>query len=455
MRKAGQVVFDLIQEYYATADLVVFCGAGNNAGDGYVIATLAKQAGFKVDVYYLSCPKSLKGDAAIAYQGFVSVGGVARAFESPLTLIDGVIVDALLGTGLGRNISGEYAEVVALINQADVPVISVDIPSGLNADTGAVMGCAVRANWTVSFIGLKQGMLTGFAADYCGQIVYSDLGMPEAVFRSMNYASKLITKIDIPKRERCAHKGHHGHVLLVGGDAGFSGAISLAAEAALRAGAGLVSVATRKSHAGYINVSRPELMCHGVDNYLELLPLLNKASVVLIGPGLGQSPWAKNLFECVINSDKPLIIDADALNLLAKQRLHRDNWVLTPHPGEAARLLGCSTQDIAANRFLACSRIQIIYGGVTILKGAGTLIDNGEDVSISMTGNPGMASGGMGDVLAGMIAGLVAQKWELTEAANTAVYIHGKAADLSAQAEGERGMLARDLMPFIRKLMNR
>ncbi len=455
MRKAGHVVFELIQTHYAQCLLAVFCGAGNNAGDGYVIAQLAKQAGFKVEVFYLSKPENLKGDAATAYQGFITSGGQASAFNNDLDLTGRVLVDALLGTGLDRNVSGQYAEAISLINQAAIPVISVDIPSGLNADTGVVMGCAVVATWSVSFIGLKQGMFTGFAAEYCGQIIYADLDIPETIFQSMSHAAQLITSVDFAKRARCAHKGHHGHVLLVGGDDGFSGAISLASEAALRVGAGLVSVATRKSHANLVNVTRPELMCHGVEGCEALLPLLNKASVVVVGPGLGQSLWAKKLLEAVIKSDKPLVIDADALNLLATKRQYRDNWVLTPHPGEAARLLGCSTDDIANNRFLAASQIQTLYGGVIVLKGTGTLIDNGEGVSVSTTGNPGMASGGMGDVLAGMVAGLVAQQWTLAQAANTAVFIHGEAADLAAEVGGERGLLASDLMPFIRKLMNK
>jgi len=455
MRKAGRSVFDLIQTHYPASDLVIFCGAGNNAGDGYVVAALAIQAGLKVDVYYLSAPEKLCADAQLAYQDFIQAGGLAQAFENTISLTHCIIVDALFGTGLSREVVGAYADAIRVINKSACSVIAVDIPSGLNADTGCVMGCAVKAHWTVSFIGLKQGMFTGFAADYCGQLVYSSLDIPQAIYHSFTCASRLVAQPVLAKRQRCAHKGSYGHVLLIGGEAGFSGAIRLAAEAALRTGAGLVSVATRSSHAGYINISRPELMCHGIETADDLRPLLDKASTIVIGPGLGQSEWAEELLKQVVDSDKPLLIDADALNLLAKNPVQRGNWVLTPHPGEAARLLGWITEEIAKDRFLAVTQLQTNFAGVVILKGAGTLIANADEVMLSTTGNPGMATGGMGDVLAGMVAGLLAQKLSLTQAATTAVYLHGEAADLAAEQDGETGLLASDLMPFIRKLMNR
>ena len=455
MRRAGLVVFELIKIHHSTSDIAVFCGAGNNAGDGYVVATLALESGFKVEVFYLSHPERLKGDAFIAYQSYIQAGGVAIEFGSNINLNNGIIiVDALMGTGLNRKVSGHYAEAIALINHSSSHVISVDIPSGLNADTGNIMGCAVKADYTVSFIGLKQGMFTGYAAEYCGTVFFSSLDLASDMFRHIDHASRLITHCCLPKRSRCAHKGNNGHVLLIGGDTGFSGAIRLAAESALRIGAGLVSVATRKTHSSFINMGRPELMCHGVEQVDELIPLLDKASVVIIGPGLGQGTWGQDMFNQIVKSNKPMVVDADGLNLLAKTNLYSDNWVLTPHPGEAARLLKCSTADVAKDRFSAISKLQKQLGGVVVLKGAGTLIHNGEEVAISITGNPGMASGGMGDVLSGMIGGLIAQNMALDAATTSAVYLHGKAADLSAQQDGEIGLLASDLMPFIRKLVN-
>ena len=454
MRRAGRVVFELIQRNYSSYDVVIFCGSGNNAGDGYVVAELALKSVLSVQVYSLSAPGRLKGDALTAYQDFIDADGVIKEYDKTVDLSGSVVIDALLGTGLDRHVTGEYAEVISLVNGATCPVIAVDIPSGLNANTGDVMGCAVKADETVSFIGLKQGLMTGYAAEYCGKIHYDSLGMPEEIFDQVEHSSLLLKYLAVPKRNRCAHKGMYGHVLFIGGDVGFSGAIRLASEAALRIGAGLVSVATKAAHTGLINTGRPELMCRGVECADDLLPLLDKASVVVIGPGLGQSEWAENLLAMVLKSNKPLVCDADALNIVAKSHTHYDRWVLTPHPGEASRLLGCSTEDIATDRFSAVSRLQKQRGGVAVLKGAGTLISDGTDIVVSTTGNPGMASGGMGDVLSGMIGGLIAQQMDLMLAAKTAVYLHGQAADLSAQKEGEIGLLASDLMPFIRQLIN-
>ncbi|MCK5831509.1 MAG: NAD(P)H-hydrate dehydratase [Methylococcales bacterium] len=454
MSKAGLVVFELIQAHYSGYNLVIFCGAGNNAGDGYVIAKLALESEIKVNVYTLTNPEQLRGDALIAYQNFMKIGGVVSEFTHSIELFDCVIVDSLLGTGLNRDVTGEYEEAILMINQSACPVVSVDIPSGLNADTGCLMGCSVKADYTVSFIGLKQGMFTGYAAEYCGKISYSSLGISDDVFSQVKYSSSLVTHFIMSKRIRYAHKGEYGHVLLIGGDDGFSGAIRLAAEAALRVGSGLVSVATRVSHSSFINIGRPEIMCRGIEKPDELIPLLNKATAVVIGPGLGQTQWAKNMLKAVLGSKKPLVIDADAINILAKDSLYYDNWILTPHPGEASRLLKCSVDDIARDRFLAISKLQKQRGGIVVLKGAGSLIANDKETTVSTTGNPGMASGGMGDVLAGMIGGLIAQKLDMYKATVAAVYLHGKAADLSAQTNGEIGSLASDLMPFIRRLIN-
>ncbi len=454
MQKAGIKVFELIQQYYSGEGITIFCGAGNNAGDGYVIAKLALQAKIRVNLIYVSKPDELPFDAFVAYEDFINQDGSVTEFNNNIILKGGVIIDAMLGTGLCRDVSGDYANAISLINESNCPVIAVDIPSGLNADTGHVMGHAVKANYTLSFIALKQGLYTGSAAEYCGKIFYSSLDLPDHLFKPFNFACRRITQFSLPKRNRCVHKGDNGHVLVVGGDVGFSGAIKLAAEAALRVGAGLVTLATHGSHVHYMNSSRPELMCHGIENADELLPLLMKATVVVIGPGLGMSEWGKSLFRCVTKANKTTIVDADALNILANEKQFYDHWVLTPHPGEAARLLACSTADIARNRFSAVSELQNKYGGVVVLKGAGTLVRNADETAVSTTGNPGMASGGMGDVLAGIIGGIAAQENNLFLATALAVNLHGKAADISAKQQGEIGMLASDLMPYIRYLVN-
>jgi len=455
MRKAGHAVFTVLQQHFLSKDVIVFCGSGNNAGDGYVVARLALQAGFSVNVMSVSRPENLTGDAQLAYKDYVDAGGGLLGQIDLFPTENCIIVDALLGTGLNRDVSGSYADIIETINDSVCPVIAIDIPSGLNADTGNVMGYSVKADVTVCFIGLKQGLLTGFSAQYCGKIIFTSLDIGDDVFQQVQHASQRVERPCFPKRHRCSHKGHNGHVLLVGGDVGYSGAIILAAEAALRAGAGLVSVATRKEHSSFINMNRPEIMCHGVDGSFELMPLLAKASVVVIGPGLGQSQWAQDLLATLLNANKPLIVDADALNLLAQNPVHHDNWILTPHPGEAARLLSCSTTDIARDRFNAITKIQQKYGGVVLLKGAGTLINDGNELYVSTTGNPGMASGGMGDLLSGMIAALVAQYDNLIKATTAAVYVHGKAADISAEQAGEIGMIASDLLPLIRQIINK
>ena len=419
-------------------------------GDGYIIARLALEAGLKVSVYSLADPVNLKGDALAAYQNYVGAKGTVIPFQGEVIIDVDVIVDALLGTGLDRPVTGLYALAIQVINKSPAHVVAVDSPSGLNADTGNVMGCAVKADCTVTFIGLKQGLFTGHAADYCGEISYASLAVPDAIFQAVSSSAVRVVKTPLPRRDRCTHKGNYGHVLIVGGDCGYSGAARLAGEAALRVGAGLVSVATRTEHAGLMNLNRPELMCHGVETAGQLAALLEKASVVVIGPGLGQSDWAKELFVATIKAQKPLIIDADGLNLLARSPVTNSDWILTPHPGEAARLLSCSTAEIQQDRFAAVSAIQAKYGGIAVLKGAGTLIASEDEIAVSTTGNPGMASGGMGDVLAGVIAGLLAQGLSLKNAAQQGVYLHGLAADLAAAKDGERGLLASDLMPYLR-----
>jgi hydroxyethylthiazole kinase-like uncharacterized protein yjeF len=455
MSRAGYAVFQCLRNKWPYArSAAVFCGSGNNAGDGYIIARLAREAGLSVTVYPVSDPEKLTGDALTAYRKFAEAKGAVVPFRSDLDIETDVTVDALLGTGLDRSVTGAYAEAIAFINKNQKKVIAVDIPSGLNADTGNIMACAVKAECTVSFIGLKQGLFTGQAADYCGEIFYASLAVPDDVFEAVPSRTVRVIKTRLPNRESYSHKGNYGHVLIVGGDLGYSGAARMAGEAALRVGSGLVSIATRPEHAGLMNLNRPELMCHGVENAGQLLALLEKADVVIIGPGLGQSDWASELFGAAVNFQKPLVIDADGLNLLARAPFVKPNWILTPHPGEAGRLLQCSAAEVQQDRFASTAAIQAKFGGVAILKGSGTLIASEHELAVSTSGNPGMASGGMGDVLSGVIAGLLAQGLALKDAAQQGVHIHGLAADLAVEKDGERGLLASDLMDPLRQLVN-
>ena len=456
MERAGQAVFEYIAHRYPTIKHIsIFCGGGNNAGDGYIVGALALQAGLNVRVYSLSDINRLQNDALAAYEHYTNSGGRVVAFHKDVTFDeDELIVDALLGTGLSRLVTEKYAQAINVINQSEQPVISVDVPSGLHADTGDVMGVAVQANATVTFIGIKQGLLTGFAAQYVGEIVYASLALPKQAWQCVSSSVMRVTPKGLPRRPRYVHKGHFGHVLIIGGDVGYSGAARLAGMAALRMGAGLVSIATHPDNAAMMNISCPELMCHSVAHATQLEQLLEKASVIVVGTGLGQRDWGRELGLAAVNSHKPMIVDADGLNLLAQSPRYQTHWILTPHVGEAARLLATTTHVIQQNRFDAIQALQQKYGGVILLKGAGTLIAADNQIAISHTGNPGMASGGMGDVLAGVIAALVAQGMSLEEAAKQGAYAHGTAADRAVKQDGERGLLASDLLPYLRHWIN-
>ena len=456
MERAGADAFDaLARRYPGASKPVVICGGGNNAGDGYVLARLAQQAGLDARVVALVHPDRLRGDAAACAQKYLETGAV----EGTLSL-DGaeLVVDALLGSGLNRPVEGVFADAIALVNGSGLPVLALDIPSGLNADTGVSMGAAVRADATITFIGLKRGLFTAQGPEFSGEVLFSDLETPADIHDSVNAGVRLTEPARVIQqlgpRPRHAHKGSYGHVLVLGGDYGYLGAAILAGSAAARTGTGLVTVATRTEHARKIPVQRPELMTAAVATARDLDTALGRADVVAIGPGLGQSDWAISILAKVLQTRLPLVVDADALNLLALERQRRENWVLTPHPGEAARLLGVTTGDIQADRFAAVAALQNEYGGVAVLKGAGSLVmDGAGPVHLNRSGNPGMAGGGMGDVLTGMIAGLMAQGMEPGIAAVSGVHLHGHAADICA-GQGERGMLAGDLLPVIRSVVN-
>ncbi len=459
MQRAGAAAFRLLQRRWPEASrIAVLCGIGNNGGDGFVVARLALEAGLEVALLQLGDPARIRGDALTCARAFEAAGGGVMPFETLPKEID-LVVDGVFGTGLEREVTGRWRQALEAVNAHPAPVLALDIPSGLQSDSGQVLGVALRATATITFIGLKQGMLTGDGPDCCGEISFDALEIPAVIYsREILAARRLDWRQQatlLSPRRRTAHKGDYGHLLVVGGEQGYSGAVRMAAEAAARAGAGLVSIATRPGHAPLLNLTRPELMCHGVDTPAQLEPLLQRASVVAVGPGLGQGEWSRALLERTFRSGLPLVVDADALNLLARAPTRRDDWVLTPHPGEAARLLGCSTGEVQADRFQSLSRLQQRYGGVAVLKGAGTLLlgPSKRPPGVCSDGNPGMASGGMGDVLTGIIGGLLAQGFDGEVAATLGVCLHAAAADRAAAA-GERGLLASDLMPEIRRLVN-
>ena len=457
MERAGTVAFDTLKQHWpGSKTICVVCGPGNNGGDGFVVARLAEEEGLKVEVLIVGDSNKIKGNALSAKQRLEGFGVATQTYgKGKLPLAD-LVVDAIFGTGLKGAVSGDELYAINAINQHGTPVLALDIPSGLLADTGHVEGEVVHADVTISFIGLNQGLLTAKGPDCCGELIFDDLQIPSGVSVKVPTSVK---RLHLPsplfkKRDKESHKGLYGHVLVIGGEIGMSGAARLACEAALRTGTGLVSLATRYAHASMMNSTRPEIMSFPAERDNEIQALIEKADVIAVGPGLGKSEWAATLFAAALNSGKPLIVDADGLNLLAMEPLNRDNWILTPHPGEASRMLGISIEEVQADRFSAVKHIADKFGGTVILKGNGSLIYSQGTTYLCDEGNPGMASGGMGDVLTGIIASLLAQGFSLTDAAKVGVHLHAAAGDAAAKGAGERGLLASDLMPAIRRLVN-
>lgn len=457
MQRAAQAAFEVLCRRWPQAlRIAVCCGTGKNGGDGYLLAKRARQAGRDVSVIALASPQD--PDARAAADAWRTAGGFVLPYagEHSLPPAD-IYVDALFGIGLDRPLQGAAAQLVEALNASGVPVLALDIPSGLSADTGATLGPSVRAAATVSFIGWKRGQHTGAGLDACGDCELARLDLPSTIFDDEPAGACLLDWDELrrvlPQRRRNVHKGLFGHVLAVGGDLGMGGAIRLAGEAALRSGAGLVSVATQPENLTPLLAARPELMVSAVAGAQELDGPLEKASTIALGPGLGQRSWGHALWHRALASGKPVVLDADALNLLARHpRRLAASAVLTPHPAEAARLLESDTASVQANRFAAAQAIAERYHAVVVLKGAGTLIAApGSSIAVCPWGNPAMASGGMGDVLTGIAAALLAQGLSAWDAACLAVAAHARAGDIAAR-DGA-GLLASDLFAPLRRLL--
>lgn len=466
MKNAGRCAFEKARELWPETDhWIVLCGGGNNGGDGYIFAALAAQKRHRVTILYLADPQNLKNDAQSARQFAMQESVTAEPFSVATADVAGtsgaVVVDALLGTGAQGAAREPVSEAIRWINASELPVLALDIPSGLNGDTGIAAGDAVIATATVTFIGCKTGLLTGHGPRFAGQLYFSDLGVPAEVYQNIEPLASAPAReallARLPKRLADAHKGRFGHVMVIGGDHGYGGAALLASETAAVTGPGLVSLSTRPEHVTAALVRRPEIMAIGVVSGQALEPYLKRPDVLVVGPGLGQSPWSEQMLQQALATGLPLVLDADALNILSQgqQQLPDDSVprVLTPHPGEAARLLGCTVEDVQADRFAAIEALHREVGGVVVLKGAGTLIYDGERMLLAKVGNPGLARGGTGDVLSGLIGGLLVQGLDAMDAAALAVCTHGDAADLAVTDTGMRGLLAADLIPYIRELL--
>ncbi|WP_028389242.1 bifunctional ADP-dependent NAD(P)H-hydrate dehydratase/NAD(P)H-hydrate epimerase [Legionella fairfieldensis] len=459
MTRAGTCAFATLRELYpAVRTLSVFCGSGNNGGDGYVLARLAHEQGYMVVVNQYKTLEDLPPAARHAALQALAAGVIFQCIDEAIDSDAELIVDALLGIGLKGKVSGPLASAISQINDAQLPVFAMDVPSGLDADTGQIRGVGVRATTTVTFIGLKLGLMTGDGPDYSGEVICHDLQLGNCL-TALSPAAYLLEdglrQFLLPRRIRNAHKGLFGHVLIIGGNYGMPGSIDLAAQAALRVGAGMVTIATRPEYAKQALPLLPEAMIYGITDAEELNPLLGRATIGIIGPGLGEDNWAIALYNKALISQLPMVIDASALRLLAQNPQQDDNWILTPHPGEAASLLGCTTAEIQADRYQALLHLQNQYGGQVVLKGAGSLVATDEsEVYLCDAGNPGMASAGMGDALSGIIAGLAAQGLTLSDAAKLGVWLHAQAGDIAATERGERGLLASDLISYLHHLVN-
>lgn len=466
MTRAGEAALTALRQQWPRAQrIAVVCGPGNNGGDGYVLARLALVHGMQVTVSAPHDPQHLQGDARRAWQDYLDAGGIVQQWAQQSLTDAEVVVDALFGIGLTRAVEGLDAQCIAAINASGVPVLALDVPSGLHADSGEVMGVAVHAQCTSSFIGLKLGFYLGQGPDYVGRLFNDELGVPLEVADGIGSAAcridaVLLSRVLLP-RPRTAHKMQQGRVLVIGGGPGMAGAARMAAEAALRVGAGLVTVATAPQSQSVISAGRPELMCHAVTDAAQATALIERADVLAVGPGLGRDDWARALLQAAMAAGKPMVVDADALTLLADEyasapiNCNAADWILTPHPGEAGRLLGCSAQAVQADRLAAVHEIRRRYGATAVLKGAATLVlGTGDELpGVCDRGNPGMATPGMGDVLTGVIAGILAQCGVPAQAARVGVLVHAMAGDLAAQC-GERGLLATDLFDHLRGCVN-
>ena len=456
MHRAGRAAFAVLRERWPEATrLTVVCGAGNNAGDGYVIAGLAADAGLEVQLVQVADPNKLRGDALTASRFAACRVGPIQQCGASWQVAGDVVVDALLGTGANGDVREPFRNAIDRINAAGKPVLAVDVPSGIDANGGGLLTAApVRADVTVTFVAAKLGLLTGAALDCAGDVVFDDLDLPAEVYDEAGIRVLGGEGLAALARRRDAHKGDFGRLLIVGGEADMGGAVLLAGEAALRTGAGLASVATRAVNRAAILARRPELMVRATQTPADMADLVQRASAIAVGPGLGRDAWGEALLECCVASGKPLVVDADGLNVLAEAGEPNvpslpPGAVLTPHPGEAGRLLGKDAAWVQSHRPQAAAALSA-HGAVVVLKGAGTLIANGGSVvSICIDGNAGMATAGSGDVLTGIVGALLARGLAPLAAAELGVWLHARAGD-QAQAACAASLLASDIVQALR-----
>ena len=454
MHRAGGAAWDALRSHWPDVRRIsVVCGSGNNAGDGYVIAGLAHDAGIGVEIIQVADPAKLVGDALQAFRFAEHRLGEIERSSSDWRIGGEVVVDALLGTGAKGEVRAPVQLAIDRINASAKPVLAVDVPSGVDADCGGLLTAKpVCADLTVTFVAPKLGLLTGPAVDYAGEIICADLGVPVPAYGQAGVRVLKGEALARLERRRDAHKGDFGRLLIVGGEAHMGGAVMLAGEAALRVGAGLVNVATRAVNRAALLARRPELMVCAADEPTDIEALAEHAAAIAVGPGLGRGAWGRRLLEFCSAVGKPLVVDADGLNVIADADALLDvppGTIVTPHPGEAGRLLGKDAVWVQSHRPQAAAALSE-SGAVVVLKGAGTLIAHrGEVVSICLGGNPGMATAGSGDVLTGIVGALLARGLEPLAAAELGVWLHARAGD-EAQESCQAALLASDIVAALR-----
>lgn len=485
MENAGLQVFAEIKEMLGEVKgkrVLVFVGRGNNGGDGFVVARHLINAGAEVKIFLLCRSEEIKGDAGVNFQ----ICKQMRAKIYPLQngerdlqkvnislLYADLAVDAIYGTGFRGVVTGLAAEVIEILNRSGKPIVAVDLPSGLEADTGRVNGPCIGATRTVTFCLPKLGLLLEPGAEYVGKLRVADITIPQSLVAQQKTNRELLTATwcasQLPRRNPEAHKGDFGHVFIAGGAEGMTGAVTMAGLAALRSGAGLVTLGVPRSLHPLLEAKTLEVMTRPLpetegsslsrEAAAPLLDLANERSVLALGPGMSRHPAGKELLRAVLPEVKvPVVIDADGLNLLAELLAAEPEFlkkvkaplILTPHPGEMARLLRVSNAEIQKDRLEKAQQASVAWGCVVVLKGAKTVVASPEGkIYLNPTGNPGMATAGTGDVLTGIIAGFLAQGLNPLTAAAVGVYVHGASGDRAAQVKGKKGLIAGDLIAYL------
>lgn len=471
MENAAIGVADAIGEVYEEAEsAAIFCGPGNNGGDGLALARHLAVRGYDVQVFLVAGRRGMRGDAEVqlgicrrqglAIQEVADEDGVVEALEEAREA--DLIVDALFGTGLSKPLEGMLADLVQGLNDLPVPRVAVDLPSGLNGSRSEPLGPHVEADLTVTFAAPKIAHVFPPASESVGELVVTDLGIPpELVEEAEEEGGPLHLLVGeelsglLPERKPGTHKGDYGHALILAGSPGKAGAAILAARAAVRSGAGLVTAAVPEAILGVVDLGSIESMTLPLSALEQVLEATAGKSVLAMGPGLGQE---RETFEAIRRIARevplPLVLDADGINAFAGRASElagrSAETVLTPHPGELGRLLGMSTSEVQADRLAAARRAAAEAEAVVVLKGYRTLVATpGGEVHVNPTGNPGMATGGTGDILTGLIAGLLAQGLGALDAARLGVYLHGLAGDLAAARTGEAALAAGDLLTYL------